>query len=127
MPYHISRTFSEDFDALITKLRNTLNNHGFGIITDIDLKATLKNKLDTDIRRYRILGACNPSLALKAVQLEENIGTMLPCNIVVQDIGDNIRISAINPMESMKVINNENIQELAKEVSGILATVINEM
>jgi uncharacterized protein (DUF302 family) len=102
-----------------------LQNEGFGILTQIDIKKTLKNKLDVDFKKYTILGACNPPFAYQALQVEDKIGTMLPCNIIVQELEKNkIEVAAINPMISMKAVKNAQLENIASQVSGKLKNVI---
>lgn len=128
MSYHISKTLAGDFDDIIERTTAVLSDKGFGIMTEIDVSAALKNKLDVDINRYRILGACNPHFAYKALQNENKIGTMLPCNVVVQvlDSGE-IEISAVDPMASMMAIENPALGEIAAEVKGLLEAVVAEI
>lgn len=128
MAYHNTKTVSTNFEDTIEKVTLELKNEGFGVLTEIDIKETLKKKLDVDFRKYRILGACNPPLAYKALSEEENIGVMLPCNIIVQEKeGGMVQVSAINPMESMQSVKNANLEEVAAAVSGKLAKVINNL
>jgi uncharacterized protein (DUF302 family) len=125
MTYHTSKIVSSSFDDAIIKVTDELKKEGFGILTEIDVKETLKKKLDVDFRKYRILGACNPPLAYKALQTEENIGVMLPCNVIVQETDDKrIRVSAINPLEAMRSVGNEKLNDVAAQVSEKLARVI---
>jgi len=98
------------------------------VLTEIDVKETLKKKLDVDFRKYKILGACNPPFAYKALQAEENIGVLLPCNVIVQEAPDgSVRVSAINPMTSMQSVGNENLAGIAAEVSSKLNKVIDNL
>ncbi len=128
MSYHNSKKVDVSFDEAILQVTEELKKEGFGILTEIDVKETLKKKLDIDFRKYKILGACNPPLAYKALSEEENIGVMLPCNVIVQETADgSVRVSAINPMESMKAVGNPNLEEIAKTVSDKLANVINNL
>lgn len=125
MSYHNTKTVSTNFEETIEKVTEELKKEGFGVLTEIDVKETLKKKLDVDFRKYRILGACNPPLAYKALSNEENIGVMLPCNVIVQEKdGGVVQVSAINPMESMKAVANPNLEEVAGTVSQKLANVI---
>jgi uncharacterized protein (DUF302 family) len=125
MSYNISKKIQGTFDEAIKNVTEELKKEGFGIISEIDLKDKFKEKLNVDFRNYKILGACNPSLAYKAIQQEDKIGTMLPCNILVQEheTGE-VEISAINPLESMGAVDNPNLQSLAAEVSEKLKSVI---
>ncbi|HAX47901.1 MAG TPA: DUF302 domain-containing protein [Ignavibacteria bacterium] len=128
MTYHNSKTVTTSFEETIGKVTEELKKEGFGILTEIDVKETLKKKLDVDFRKYRILGACNPPLAYKALSEEENIGVMLPCNVIVQEKdGGVVQVSAINPMESMKAVANPNLEEVASTVSSKLAKVIENL
>jgi uncharacterized protein (DUF302 family) len=107
MNYHFSKIVKVPFEQVIRSVVEVLKREGFGILTDIDAKATLKNKLGADFRPYRILGACSPPLAYRALQPEEKIGTMLPCNVIVQEHADGtVEVSAIDPVASMQAIEN---------------------
>jgi len=109
------------FDAAIAATTEALKDHGFGVLTDIDVQATLKKKLDVAFRPYRILGACNPKMAYRALQAEDKIGTMLPCNVVVQQREDGtVEISAVDPVASMQAIANPALAETAEEVRDVL-------
>ncbi|MFQ6098941.1 MAG: DUF302 domain-containing protein [Armatimonadota bacterium] len=125
MSYYFSKTVSGSFEDAVARVAEALKDEGFGILTDIDVRQTLKKKLGVDFRKYRILGACNPPLAYQALQAESNIGTMLPCNVVVQETaaGD-VEVSAIDPVASMQAIENPRLQALAEEVQGRLRKVI---
>jgi len=128
MPYQNSKTVSLSYEDAINKVTEELKKEGFGILTEIDVKETLKKKLDVDFRKYKILGACNPPLAYKALSYEENIGVMLPCNVIVQETNDgSVRVSAINPMVAMQSVANENLNGVAEEVSGKLKKVIDSL
>lgn len=129
MSYYINRTLKGiSFEEGIARITEALKNEGFGILTEINLKTTLKNKLDVDFYNYKILGACNPPFAYKALLAEDKIGTMLPCNIIVQEKNPGeIEISAVDPMESMKAVENEALGELAKEVKNRLEHCIEVM
>ena len=125
MSYHFSKTLRVPFDAAVERVTAALQREGFGILTEIDVKATLKKKLDVDFRNYRILGACNPPLAHQALQVEDKIGTMLPCNVVVQETGaGTVEVSAVDPVASMQAIDNPRLRELAETVRGKLKAVI---
>jgi len=125
MSYHFSKTLDIPFEAAITKATEALKQEGFGVLTDIDVKNTLKQKIGVDFRKYRILGACNPSLAHRALQAEDKIGTMLPCNVIVQEHADGkVEVSAIDPIASMQAIVNPALSGIATEVQGKLRRVI---
>jgi uncharacterized protein (DUF302 family) len=128
MSYNISKKVEGTFDEAIKKVTEELKKEGFGIISEIDLKDKFKEKLNIDFRNYKILGACNPALAYKAIEQEDKIGTMLPCNILVQEYETGgVEVSAINPLESMGAVDNANLQSIAAEVSGKLKTVIERL
>ena len=125
MSYYFSKTLPVGFDEAVRRTTEVLKQEGFGIITEIDVKQTLKAKIGVDFRNYRILGACNPKLAHEALQLEDKIGTMLPCNVVVQEIGNNqTEIAAIDPVASMQAIDNPRLIQAAQRVQALLRTVI---
>ena len=125
MSYYFNKTLNLSFDKAITRVTEELKKEGFGILTDIDVKATLKKKLDVEFRKYRILGACNPPFAYKALQTEDKIGTMLPCNVIVQEISDGqVEVTAIDPLASMQAIENPVLKEIATEISYKLKTII---
>ena len=128
MLYYRGKKVNLAYDEAIEKATEELKKEGFGVLTEIDVKETLKKKLDVDFRKYKILGACNPSLAYKALQLEENIGVMLPCNVVVQQMKDGtIQVSAINPLVAMQSVNNPKLSEVAGFVSEKLNNVLNNL
>lgn len=128
MPYHFSKTLKIPFDQAVARVIEALKREGFGILTDIDVKATLKSKLGKDFRPYRILGACNPQLAHRALQLEDKIGTMLPCNVIVQEhAGGGVEVSAVDPVASMQAIENPGLAEVAKEVQAKLKRTVIEL
>lgn len=116
------------FEEAIEKVTASLKEEGFGILTDIDIKETMKKKLDEDFRPYRILGACNPPFAFKALSAEDKIGTMLPCNVVVQQHEDqSIEVSAVDPVASMVAVKNEALGSIATEIQGRLKKVISSL
>jgi uncharacterized protein (DUF302 family) len=128
MSYYFSKIVDYPFDQAIEKIITALKEEGFGILTDIDVKETLKKKLDVDFRNYRILGACNPPYAYKALQSEDKIGTMLPCNVIVQETEDNkVEVAAIDPVASMQAIDNLELDKMAKEIGNKLKKVIEEL
>jgi uncharacterized protein (DUF302 family) len=122
--YHFSKRLDVPFDTAVTHVIEGLKREGFGILTEIDVKSTLKNKLGENFRPYRILGACNPLLAFRALQLEDKIGTMLPCNVIVQEHHDGVEVSAVDPVASMQAIENTGLADVAKEVQAKLKKVI---
>ena len=126
--YTIRTTVDLPFDAAIEKVTAALADAGFGVLTTIDVKATLKKKLDVDFRPYMILGACNPPFAHKALQTEPYIGAMLPCNVVVQQTEDgSVSVAAIDPAASMQAVDNPALAEIAGEVRDMLANVIRDL
>lgn len=128
MDYYFTTKYSGNFEDAVTKVKALLKNEGFGVLTEIDIQKTLKEKLNVDFKKYLILGACNPPFAHKALQAEDKIGTMLPCNIIVQELSPNsIEVSSINPMTSMQSVKNDALMDIAKEVSNRLETVINNL
>ncbi|WP_234568362.1 DUF302 domain-containing protein [Rhodohalobacter sp. 614A] len=125
MSYYVSTTFKGSFDEAIAKTTEELKKEGFGVLTEIDVKETLKKKLDVDFKKYKILGACNPGFAHKALQAEDKIGTMLPCNVIVEEHDDGtVEISAVNPIASMQAVENSNLGNIAGEVKSKLEKVI---
>lgn len=127
MSYYFSKIIDCSFEQAIERTTEKLSAEGFGVLTTIDVSATLKNKLDVDMPRYTILGACNPGYAHKAIMVENKIGTMLPCNVIVQETDAGIDVSAVDPMESMKAIENPDLGEIASEVQAILKRVIDSL
>ena len=128
MSYHFSKTIDLPFAAAIDATVAALGKHGFGVLTEIDVQATLKKKLDVDFRPYRILGACNPQMAYRALEAEDKIGTMLPCNVVVQELaGGGVEVSAVDPMASMQAIENPALADIAKKVRQMLKDVIDDI
>jgi uncharacterized protein (DUF302 family) len=128
MAYYFSKTLPAGFDEAVQRTTEALKREGFGIITEIDVKKTLKEKIGADFRNYRILGACNPKLAHEALQLEDKIGTMLPCNVVVQDVGGGkTEVAAIDPVASMQAIDNPKLREAATRVQALLKQVIENL
>jgi uncharacterized protein (DUF302 family) len=123
--YYFSKMLSVSFDAAVAEVTQRLKDEGFGIITEVDVTKTLKNKIGVEFRPYRILGACNPSLAYEALKLEDKVGTMLPCNVVVQELSDGrVEVAAIDPVASMQAIDNPRLKEAAAQVSEKLKRVI---
>ena len=128
MSYYFAKTLAVDFDETVRRTVDALKQEGFGIITEIDVKDTLKKKIDVDFRNYRILGACNPALAHEAMQLEDKVGTMLPCNVVVHDIGGGrTEVAAIDPVASMQAIANPRLKQAAERVQAKLKKAIESL
>lgn len=128
MNYYFAKTLTVGFDEAVRRAIDGLKGEGFGIITDIDVKDTLKKKINIDFRNYRILGACNPMLAHEALQLENKVGTMLPCNVVVQDMGaGRVEVAAIDPVASMLAIENSQLKQAAAQVQAKLKKVIDNL
>ncbi|MCK4837965.1 MAG: DUF302 domain-containing protein [Desulfobulbaceae bacterium] len=125
MTYSFNKTVDLTFEEAIEKATEELKKEGFGVLTEIDVTAALKKKLDVDFRKYRILGACNPSFAYKALLAEDKIGTMLPCNVVVQEFADGkVEVAAIDPLASMQAIANDKLHRIADEVRQKLKKVV---
>ncbi|MFC1843266.1 DUF302 domain-containing protein [Thermodesulfobacteriota bacterium] len=125
MSYYFNKLVDLTFDEAISKVTEELKKEGFGVLTQIDVKEALKKKINVDFRKYRILGACNPQYAYKALQAEDKIGTMLPCNVIVQERDDGkVEIAAIDPIASMQAVNNESLGEIAVTVQSKLKQVI---
>jgi uncharacterized protein (DUF302 family) len=124
--YYISETVDLSFEAALAAVRAALARHGFGVLTDIDVQATMKLKLGVAMGGYRILGACNPPMAHRALQIEDKIGTMLPCNVVVREDNGRVEIAAIDPVASMKAVENAELHKVAGEVREMLRAVVKE-
>lgn len=128
MTYYMAKTLSVGFNEAVARATLALKDQGFGVLTDIDVAATMKAKLDADFRPYRILGACNPKLALAALNLEDKVGTMLPCNVVVQELAPGkVEVAAIDPVASMSAIDNPELKQKAGEVRALLERVIDAL
>jgi uncharacterized protein (DUF302 family) len=128
MSYYFTKKINGDFESAITKVTEELKKEGFGILTEIDVQATFKKKLDIDFKKYRILGACNPNFAYEAIKAEDKIGIMLPCNVIVQEQEDGIvEVSAVDPVASMVSVQNNSLANIASEVSEKLNRVINNL
>ncbi|WP_341215614.1 DUF302 domain-containing protein [uncultured Wocania sp.] len=125
MNYYFSTITKGSFETIEAKVISLLKAEGFGVLTEINMQQTLKNKMNIDFKKYKILGACNPLFAYKALQVENKIGSMLPCNIIVQETSPNsIEVSAVNPMVTMQAVKNEKLNEVAKTVSIKLKNII---
>ena len=125
MGYHFTKRLNVPFDQAVSRVTEAMKREGFGVLTDIDVKDTLKKKIDADFRRYRILGACNPKLAHEALKMEDKIGTMLPCNVVVQETPDGkVEVAAIDPVASMMAVENPHLGQTAGVVREKLQRVV---
>ncbi|MEP2773996.1 MAG: DUF302 domain-containing protein [Fulvivirga sp.] len=125
MKYYNEKTLTNvSFEEAIQKVTEALKEEGFGILTEIDVKETLKKKLDEDFRPYRILGACNPPFAHKALLAEDKIGAMLPCNVIVQQTDDGVEIAAVDPVASMQAVGNKDLAKIAEEIQSKLKSVV---
>lgn len=128
MNYYFNKSIKGSFDEVIGRVTEGLKTEGFGVLTEIDMKKTFKNKLDVEMRNYKILGACNPTFAHKALQAEDKIGTMLPCNVIVQELEEGvIEVAAVNPMLSMQSVENDQLKDVATEVTSMLENVIKNL
>lgn len=128
MNYYFAKMADCSFDEAVQRTLEALQQEGFGVLTDIDVQATLKKKLDVDFKKYRILGACHPASAFKALQTENKIGTMLPCNVIVQELAPGkVEIAAVNPTASMMAIQNEQLEAIASEITQKLERVIDRL
>lgn len=125
MTYYISTTLQASFEDALARTEQALSEEGFGVVTRIDMRETLKQKLGVDFRAYTILGACNPQAAYEALQIEDKVGTMLPCNVVVQQQGENeVEVAAIDPLASMQAIDNGKLKAAAEDIRTKLSRVI---
>jgi uncharacterized protein (DUF302 family) len=128
MSYYFSKTLKVSFDEAVLRVKDELKKEGFGILTEIDVQDTLKKKLNVDFRKYRILGACNPPFAYQALQAEDKIGMMLPCNVIVQELAQgSVEVAAIDPIASMQAIKNPKLQGIAEQVQVKLKKVIESL
>lgn len=125
MKYTINRTITGvGFAEVCTRVRKALSDQGFGILTEIDVKATMKNKLDVELSAYTILGACNPKMAYNAIAIEPHVGAMLPCNVILREVDDGVEVSAVDPVASMQAIDNAQLHGVASQVRDLLSKAI---
>jgi uncharacterized protein (DUF302 family) len=125
MNYTINRLITNaDFDDVDARTRAALAAKGFGVLTEIDVKATMKKKLDVEMKPYRILGACNPKMAHQAIGMEPRVGAMLPCNVILRAVDDGVEVSAIDPVASMQAIDNPALRTVAVQVRDLLADAV---
>lgn len=128
MKYYISKKIDATFEQAIDRVKESLEIEGFGVLSEINIQDKLKQKLNVNFRRYTILGACNPSYAYKALQSDDKIGTMLPCNLIIQELGKNsIEVAAIDPIASMMAVENPKLAPIAKEIKAKLERVIESL
>ena len=128
MSYTIDRTIENtDFEEVESRTRAALATHGFGVLTEIDVQATMKKKLDVDMPSYLILGACNPQMAHQAIGMEPKIGAMLPCNVILRTVEGGIQVSAVDPVASMQAIDNDELHSVAGQVREMLSTVVQDI
>ncbi|HEU4603463.1 MAG TPA: DUF302 domain-containing protein [Steroidobacteraceae bacterium] len=126
MPYYLAKTVSGPFDRVVVDVTEHLKQQGFGVLTDIDVQATLKNKIGADISRYRILGACNPGFAHEALKLEDKLGVLLPCNVIVRETSDGkVEVASVDPVVAMERTGNPALATTAEEVRRRLSNAIN--
>ncbi|GGE58828.1 hypothetical protein GCM10007421_36770 [Halopseudomonas oceani] len=125
MSYTIDQVIKDvDFEDVDRRARQALTDHGFGVLTEIDVKATMKKKLDKDMQAYRILGACNPGMAWEAIGVEPRVGAMLPCNVILREVSEGIEVSAVDPLASMSAIDNDELKQVAGKVRDMLSEVV---
>ncbi len=128
MSYYYAKTVKEEFEKVIEIVTAELQKEGFGVLADINIQGALKNKLGIDFRKYRILGACNPPFAIRALEAEDKIGTLLPCNVVVQEINEGeVEVAAVNPVQSMISVGNDKLNKVAEEIGEKLQRAINNL
>jgi len=128
MSYTIDRLIeASDFEDVDARTRKALASHGFGVLTEIDVQATMKQKIDVDMDSYRILGACNPNMAHQAIGMEPKIGAMLPCNVILRAVEGGVQVSAVDPVASMQAIDNDELHSVAGQVREMLSEVVNDI
>ncbi|HBH61118.1 MAG TPA: hypothetical protein DDX85_05120 [Nitrospiraceae bacterium] len=127
MKYYFSKKLNIPFNEALIRVTDELKKEGFGILTEIDVQAAMKKKLNVDFRKYQILGACNPPFAHKALEAEDKIGTMLPCNVIVQETEGGVEVAAIDPVASMQAVENPALEGIASEVQRLLKKVIDSL
>lgn len=125
MSYTINQIIKDaGFDDVDQRTRKALTDHGFGVLTEIDVKATMKKKLDKDMPAYRILGACNPAMAWEAIGIEPRVGAMLPCNVILREVAEGVEVSAVDPVASMSAIDNDELKQVAGKIRDMLSEAI---
>lgn len=124
MNYTYDRTIQDAFEVVEDRVRKALGDRGFGVLTEIDVQATMKNKIGADMSRYTILGACNPKMAWEALDHEPKVGAMLPCNVILRETDQGVEVSAVDPVASMSAIDNSGLKEIASKVNGRLSQAV---
>ena len=128
MSYYIAKTVDQPFDAVVTELTARLKEHGFGLLTDIDVQSTLKSKIGAEIGKYRILGACNPRFAHEALKIEDKLGVLLPCNLIVRETPDRkVEVASVDPVAAMERTGNPALRSTAAEVRRVLSEVVSQL
>jgi uncharacterized protein (DUF302 family) len=128
MSYYFAKIVQTNFEETLIKVEEELKKESFGVLTEIDVQATFKKKLDVDFRKYKILGACNPPFAHKALTAEDKVGVLLPCNVIVQELeNNNVEVAIVNPIDSMQSVKNDKLGEIASEVTDKLKRVLNKI
>jgi uncharacterized protein (DUF302 family) len=128
MNYYINKTIRADFDEAVELVTEALKEKGFGILSEIDISEKMREKMDIEFRKYKILGACNPPFAFKALQHEDKVGTLLPCNVILQEVGDGlVEVAAVDPVASMVSIANPGLTSIAEEVRSIFEEMIEDL
>jgi uncharacterized protein (DUF302 family) len=128
MKYYIEKTINYTFDEAVAKITDELKKEGFGVLSEIDIHEKLREKLNVDFRKYKILGACNPSFAYEALKVENKIGTMLPCNVIVQELENGkTEVAAVNPVASMQAVDNSNLKTIAQKIKEKLNNVVSSL
>jgi uncharacterized protein (DUF302 family) len=128
MSYYFAKIVQTNFEETLIKVEEELKKESFGVLTEIDVQATFKKKLDVDFRKYKILGACNPPFAHKALTAEDKVGVLLPCNVIVQELeNNNVEVAIVNPIDSMQSVKNDKLGEIATEVTDKLKRVLDKI
>lgn len=128
MAYYISKTVNKPFDAVVADVTARLKEQGFGLLTDIDVQTTLKSKIGADIAKYRILGACNPRFAHEALKIEDRLGVLLPCNVIVRETADRqVEVASVDPVAAMERTGNPALKSTAEEVRRLLAIAVSQV
>jgi uncharacterized protein (DUF302 family) len=128
MSYYFDKIMEMDFESAVNRVKEKLKDEGFGVLTEIDVRQTMRKKLDKEFRNYKILGACNPPYAYEALLVEDKIGTMLPCNVIVQEISDTkVEIAAVDPILSMQAVLNPNLRAVASKIQAKLKHVVDSL